>query len=149
MSVSTPDGIELATAIHIAFPGWRGWRTRDGDLAARKGGSPPGVAHARGRSLPELLCGIEMVITAGLPPVLRAPEQAALDVLTAAPAPMRIRAVSDAAGLHLSATTKALTTLYDRGPAARRRNGRTWLYTCAVASEDDGDHLQRGGGSPA
>ena len=71
---------------------------------------------------------IEAFIKAGPAPVLRPPEQAALEVRKAAGVPLRIRAVADAAGVHLSATAKALAALHDRGLATRRRDGRSWLY---------------------
>src|SRR6266702_2489369 len=105
--VSAPAGRELQTAvgaIRATFPGWRTWRTRDGDLAARKGGCPPPGAHARGRSLAELTHAIETVLTTGLPPALAPAEQAALGQLTAAATPLPVRAICDATGLHLTAT---------------------------------------------
>ncbi len=131
--VSRPDDSELATAI-AAFTGWRAWRTRDGELAAREGGCPPAGAHARGPSLAELTHAIEAAINAGPPPSLRRAERAALDVLTAAPAPLRVRAVPGAAGLHLSPTAKALTALHGRGLATRHRDGRTWLTPATADS---------------
>ncbi len=67
---------QLPTTIGAAFPGWRAWRTRDGELASREGGSPPQCAHARGESLAELTHAIEAVIKAG-PPPLRPAERAA------------------------------------------------------------------------
>ena len=35
-------------AITAAYPDWRFWRTSSGELAARKGGTPPPRPHARG-----------------------------------------------------------------------------------------------------
>jgi len=84
----------------------------------------------------ELTTAIVAAITAGLPPVLRRPEQAALDVLTAAPAPLTVRAVSDAAGLHLPTTTTALAALRDRGLVTRHRDGRAWRYTRSYSKPD-------------
>ena len=40
--------------VGVTCPGWRAWRTRDGALAARKGGTPPGV-QARGGTVAELV----------------------------------------------------------------------------------------------
>jgi len=128
MHLSAQDNSELATAIDAAYPGWRAWRTRDGDLAARKGGSPPTGAHARGGSLAELTRAIEAAITAGPPPVLRPSERAALDVLEAAPASLRVRTVVGTTGLHISTTATALGSLHSRGLTTRRRDGRSWLY---------------------
>ncbi len=133
-----PDDSELAAAI-AAFTGWRAWRTRDGGLAARKGGSPPPGAHARGSSVTELTHAIEAAIKVGPAPSLRPAEQAVLDVLIAAPAPRRVRAVSDATGLHSNTTAKALAALHERGLAARRRDGHAWLYTCATAASPPGE----------
>jgi hypothetical protein len=52
------------TDIGAAFPGWRGWRTPAGDLAAREGGSLPACAQARGRTIAELKLAIACAILA-------------------------------------------------------------------------------------
>lgn len=101
-------------------------------------------AHARGSFIAELMTAIEVAITVGLPPVLRRSEQAALDVLTAAPA-LTVRAVSDAAGLPLATTATALASLRGRVLVTRRRDGRTWLYT-AVPANQTGDSPSAEGG---
>jgi IclR helix-turn-helix domain len=132
-AVSSPDDNETLAAIGAVFPGWRAWRTRDGDLAAREGGSPPARAHARGESLAELTHAIETAITAGPPPNLCPAERVTLDALMAAPARLPVRAVSDITGLHLTATARTLATLHARGLATRHRDGRSWLYTRATA----------------
>ena len=123
MHVSAQDDSGLATAINAAYPGWRAWRTRDGDLAARKGGSPAVGAHACGGSLAELTRAIEAAITAGPPPVLRPTEQAALDVLGAAAAPLRVRTVVDTSGLHISTTATALASFHSRDLAPGAATG--------------------------
>jgi len=50
--------------VGAACPGWRAWQTRDG-LAARKGGTPPGV-QARGATLGELTANIAAIETAAV-----------------------------------------------------------------------------------
>ncbi len=145
--VSAPAGRELQTAvgaIRATFPGRRTWRTRDGDLAARKGGCPPPGAHARGRSLAELTHAIETVLTTGLPPALAPAEQAALGQLTAAATPLPVRAICGATGLHLTATAKSLASLRTRGLATRHRRGRGWLCTHATPANNTGER-QPGG----
>ncbi len=109
-------------------PGWRAWRTRDG-LAARKGGTPPGV-QARGATLRELTASIAAFEAAGEPggPVLRPKERAVLTVLEDAAGPLTARAIFDASGVALSSTVNALAVLRGQGLVRRRRKGRTWLY---------------------
>ncbi len=115
--------------------GWRAWRTRDSGLAARKGGTPPGV-QARGTTLRELKANIAAIETAaeaeaaGEPdgPLLRPNHQAVLAVLENAAGPLTARAISDASGVALSSTGTALAALGGQGLVTRRRKGRTWLY---------------------
>ncbi len=145
-----PADTEPVTAIAAAFPGWRAWATRGGGLAARKGGAPPAGAHARGTSLAELTSAIEAAIKDGPPRSLRPAEQATLDVLAAAPTPLRVRAISDATGLHINTVAKALAALRDCGLAARHRDGHAWLYTCATPASHPGQSQpQADSGPPA
>ena len=118
----------LAAAV-AACPGWRAWRTSDGDLAAREGGAAPPGPHARGGSLAELMGAIAAAIQAGPPPRLPPAEQAALAALEDAAGPLGARAVSDTTGLPMSSAARALTCLTARGLVTRERcDGRTWAY---------------------
>ncbi len=137
MTVSTPSERTLAAVVGQAFPGWRAWRQPDGVLAARRGGSPPAGAHARGATPGELLDAIK----AGRAPApdLRAPEAAALAALSAAAGPRTARQVSDASGLAASTAGKALAGLRARGLVARRRGHRgSWHYTPVTGAAQSG-----------
>ncbi len=109
-------------------PGWRTWRTRDGALAARKGGTPPGV-QARGVTVAELIASIAAFEAAGEPsgPVLRPKERAVLAALEDATGPMTARDILDTSGVALSSTANALAVLRCQGLVRRRRKGRAWL----------------------
>jgi len=132
--VITPSERTLAAVVGQAFPGWRAWRQPDGVLAARRGGSPPAGAHARGATPGELLDAIK----AGRAPApdLRPPEATALAALSAAAGPRTARQVSDASGLAASTAAKALASLRARGLVARRRGQRgSWHYTPVAAAQ--------------
>jgi DNA-binding transcriptional ArsR family regulator len=120
---------DMLATVETAYPGWRAWRTSSGALAARKGGIAPPGPHARGDSLAELMRAIEDAIHVCRPPQLPPAERAALVALEAAPEPLRVRAISDATGLPMSSTARALTGLTERGLVTRQRCGRrTWVY---------------------
>jgi MarR family len=120
----TADLAEVA----VTCPGWRAWQTRGG-LAARKGGTPPGV-QARGANLAELVTAIGAFDAANLVPMppLRRNEVAVLAVLDTAAGPMTARQLSDASGVPLSSTTNAIAVLHAHGLITRRRTGRVWRY---------------------
>ncbi len=124
-------GGDLA-GVGTTCPGWRAWRTRDGALAARKGGSPPAGPHARGGTQAGLSAAIQTAITTGLPAALRPAEDAALGALTAAPGPLPVRAVSGASGLHIATAARVLAALHARGLVTRRRRGRGYRYAPAA-----------------
>jgi hypothetical protein len=91
--------------------------------------------------LAELMSEIAVAVQAGdegaaPPPALRPYEQAVLTALQAAGEPLSVRGVFDASGVPSAATTAtALTTLHGQDLVMRYREGRVWLYTCAVASQ--------------
>ncbi len=118
-------------------PGWRAWRTRGG-LAARKGGTPPGV-QARGATLCELLAAIAAAEVSSEPggPAPGPNYRAILTALDGAAGPLTSRAVSDASGLALSTTVHSLGVLCAWGVTERHRDGRTWLYRrCDVLADE-------------
>jgi DNA-binding transcriptional ArsR family regulator len=121
--------------VGVTCPGWRAWPTRDG-LAARKGGTPPGV-QARGSNLAELVAAIGAFDAANLRPMplLRRNEAAVLAVLDAAARPMTARQLSDASGVPASSTTNAIAVLRAHGLITRRRKGRVWRY-CRSSGRD-------------
>ncbi len=111
----------------------------EGEFAARKGGTAPPGAQARGRTLAELMGEIAAAVQAGddgsAPlPVLRLHEQAVFTALQAAIGPLSARAVSDASGVPISTTARALATLCTYGLVIRYREGRVWLYTYAATA---------------
>jgi hypothetical protein len=125
--------------IGVTYPGWRGWRTPEGEFAARKGGTAPPGVQARGQTLAELMGEIAAAVRAdddgsAPPPVLRPYEQAVLTAVQIVAEPLPTRAVSDASGVPISTTARALATLCIYGLVIRHREGRMWLYTCAATS---------------
>jgi DNA-binding transcriptional ArsR family regulator len=134
--------------IQAAYPHWRGWRTADGGLLAREGGSIPARAQARGRTLAELKLAISCAILAAASrdaiakPVLRPREQAVLDALKAAAGPLPARTISDATGMPISTARNVLAVLQAQGFITRRRDGRTWFYAVRGGRKPHGDGQQ-------
>jgi hypothetical protein len=136
--------------IQAAFPGWRGWRTAEGGLAARKGGSTPTGVQARGRTLAELKLAISFAILAASRgdsierPVLGPREQPVLDALEAATEPLPARTISDVSGVPISTTQNVLAILRAKNLITRRPKGRTWLYAVMRGGEPNTDEQQAG-----
>ncbi len=114
----------------------RAWRTRDGALAARKGGTPPGV-QARGATVAELTAAIAGAGPVGQPPgpgPRSANYRAVLAAIDGADRPpLTARAIAGKSGLALSTAVYALGILCAQGVTERRRDGHLWLYQRAAA----------------
>jgi DNA-binding transcriptional ArsR family regulator len=129
--VTAPAREDLAAAVEARYPGWRGWRTRGG-YAARKAGTLPLRAHARGKTIAGLQRAIEAAIAHPSPAPIP-PEQVSLEALRAASQPLSVRAISDATGLAYSTAQNALASLYGKKLVTRRRGERRYEYWLAPA----------------
>jgi hypothetical protein len=134
--------------IRAAFPGWRGWRTAEGELAARKGGSTPIGVQARGHTVAELKLAISFAILvaaihdAAPKPVLRPRERVVLDTLESATEPLSARTISDVSGVPIATTKDVLAVLQTKNLVTRRLNRRTWHYAAIGDDQPGADEHQ-------